>query len=328
MRTVMDEAIAWFVRMHSDQRTLADEDRFAQWMKQDVSHVRAYADVEHVWRASGPEIAPRALGDQKHSTPGRWRFSRRMVAALAASVAAVSVGLVAFMLLRSAGISEGTFATAAGEQRELQLADGSTVTLNTRSEAVIDVDEHTRSVRLTRGEARFNVAKDPSRPFTVDAGALQVRALGTAFDVRMSDENVAVTLVEGRVEVTPTSLALPSADIATPAVLSVGQHLSLDVFSGRRSIQPIDLSRAGAWLNRQLIFDSLPLAAALAEANRYLDVPIVIDDASLADIRVSGVVRAGNVDSLIAALQSSFPVQAVEAANGRIGLVRRARPEK
>lgn len=325
MRTVMDEAIAWFVRMHSDQRTLADEDRFAQWIKQDVSHASAYADVEHVWRVSGPEIAPRALEVQIEAPP-RSKFSRRVVAALAASVAVISVGIVSFLLLRSTGISEGTFATAAGEQRELALTDGSIITLNTRSEAVIDIDDDTRSVRLTRGEARFKVEKDPSRPFTVEAGALQVRALGTAFDVRMSEENVAVTLVEGRVEVTPTSLALPSAAIAMPAVLTVGQHLSLDVSSGQRSIQPIDLNRAGAWLNRQLIFDSLPLAEALAEANRYLDVPLVIDDASLGDIRVSGVVRAGNVDSLIAALESSFPVQAIEASNGRIGLVRRADP--
>lgn len=327
MRTVMDEAIAWFVRMHSDQRTLADEDRFAQWVKQDVSNANAYADVERVWRASGPEIAPRAI-DKQEDTSNRFRFSRRLVAALAASVAVVSVGIVSFMLLRPTTISEGTFATGAGEQRELLLADGSTVTLNTRSEAVIDIERDTRSVRLTRGEARFKVAKDASRPFTVDAGALQVRALGTAFDVRKSDENVAVTLVEGRVEVTPTSLALPSAAMAMPAVLTVGQHLSLDVSSGERSIQPIDLNRADAWLNRQLIFDSLPLAEALAEANRYLDDPIVIDDASLDDIRVSGVVRAGNVDSIIAALESSFPVQAVKDANGRVGLVRRVEHEK
>src|SRR5690606_23906810 len=161
---------------------------------------------------------------------------------------------------------------------------------------------------------------DPARPFVVDAGAAQVRAIGTAFDVRVSDERVAVTLVEGSVEVTPTSEAI---DAPAPAILTAGQQISFDLASREHRLQSVDLERVSAWTRQQLVFDSVPLPAAVEEANRYLETPITVEDPSLAEIRVSGVVRAGNLESFVGSLESSFPVQSIERA-GRIVLVRRS----
>jgi transmembrane sensor len=318
-----EEAIAWFVRTHSDQRTLADEDRFAQWLKQDPRHAQAYARIEKVWRTAGPEITPRALPGEYDAQPDGtkpWRARRWAITGLAAALAAMAVG-TGYLLNERDRISAGTFATEAGTQRELRLADGSRITLNTRSEVSVDLGEHLRAIRLTRGEARFQVAKDASRPFVVDAGAARVRAVGTQFDVRRSDARVAVTLIEGRVEVTPT---LESIKIPEPALLTAGQQLSLEIDSGQRRVETVNLVRANAWIHQQLIFDSVPLPAAVEEANRYLQTPIAIDDPTLADIRVSGVVRAGNVESFVGTLEASFPVEAVERPDGQVGLMRRS----
>ncbi|MBL8269151.1 FecR family protein, partial [Steroidobacter sp.] len=175
-------------------------------------------------------------------------------------------------------------------------------------------------IRLTQGEARFQVAKDHSRPFIVDAGDARVRAVGTAFDVKVSRERVAVTLVEGVVEVTPI---IQPASMRTPSVLTAGQVLSIEHGSGKQLIESVAVERASAWLGRQLVFDSTPLVDAVTEANRYLPQPIVIEDLSLMRMAVSGVIRAGNVDNFIAALESSFPVKAIKRADGQVALVKR-----
>lgn len=321
--SITDEAIAWFVRMHSDQRTLADEDRFEQWLKQDARNVEAYAFVERLWRAAGPQIRPRALEQPAETEAATPKRSRRLWwASLAAALFGLVIGL-GYVRNVTDKIESGTFATEAGVQRELQLADGSTIRLNTRSEIAVDIGEEQRSVRLIRGEARFHVAKDPSRPFVVDAGAARVRAIGTAFDVRVSDERVAVTLVEGKVEVTPT---VPLLDAPAPAVLTPGQQISFDLVKREQRVQTVNLERAGAWTRRQLVFDAVPLPAAVEEANRYLTTPIRVEDPTLADVLVSGVVRAGNLESFIGALESSFPVQSIERSEG-IALVRRTDAE-
>lgn len=318
---ITEEAIAWFVRTHSDQRTLADEDRFAQWLKQDPRHAEAYTRIEKVWRAAGPQITPRMLPGEIDTQPDA-RPTRRLwaITSVAAALALVVTGATYVVSEQRARISSGTFATEAGTQRELRLADGSTITLNTRSEVSVDLGEHQRSIRLVHGEARFQVAKDATRPFIVDAGAARVRAVGTEFDVRRSDARVAVTLVEGRVEVTPT---LETIKIPEPAVLTAGQQVFYEIDSGERRVETVNLERASAWIHQQLIFDSVPLTAAVEEANRYLEQPIAIDDPTLADIHVSGVVRAGNVESFVGSVESSFPVQAIRRADGQVALMRR-----
>jgi transmembrane sensor len=318
---ITEEAIAWFVRTHSDQRTLADEDRFAQWLKQDARHAEAYTRIEKIWRVAGPEITPRVLPATLDARPSSANPRRRWwIAGVAAALAVVAVGTRYVLDEQRSRITSGTFATEAGAQREIKLADGSTITLNTRSEVSVDLAEHRRSIRLARGEARFRVARDSSRPFIVDAGAALVRAVGTQFDVRRSDAHVAVTLVEGRVEVTPRPESNKDPE---PAMMTAGQQLSFEVDTGKRRLETVNLDRASAWIHRQLIFDSVPLTAAVEEANRYLQTPIAIDDAALADIRVSGVVRAGNIESFVGTLEASFPVEAIERPDGQVALTRR-----
>jgi len=314
---VNEEAIAWFVRTHSDQRTLGDEDRFAQWLKQDARHAEAYAHVEKAWRVAGPDITARPLVGARRLGKNkrlwiRWRMSLAAVLVL--------VTMSAYLASDIGGIRTGTFVTSSGQLRTLRLADGSVITLNTRSAVTVNLARHVRLIRLTRGEARFQVAKDAARPFIVDADSAQVRAVGTVFDVRVAERRIAVTLVEGKVQITSAPLL---GKVPEPTLLTTGERFSLDTVGGEHHIETVNLARASAWINQQLIFDATPLAMAVEEANRYLPAPIAIDDPSVRNIRVSGVVRAGNVASFVATLESSFPVQAVRHPDGSMGLVRR-----
>lgn len=320
---ITEEAIAWFAREQSDQRTRSDEDRFAHWLKQDPRHEQAYSQVAKLYRAAGPQMTPRPLPAGRPAGAEKTRQRRFLPVkwAVAATLALLAVGTAWVVLDHRGPVSGGSFATAAGAQRTLKLSDGSTITLNTRSEVDIEIGEHHRTVRLGRGEARFQVARDPARPFTVETDTARVHALGTAFDVRVSATGLAVTLLEGRVEVVPTSSA--AAGLETVA-LTAGQRLSLDADSGERRLEAIGPALADAWLHRQLIFDAVPLPEAVEEANRYLSRPVVIEDPSLAEVRVSGVVRAGSLESFVGALESSFPITASIGRDGPVTLVRRA----
>ncbi len=324
---IAEQAIAWFARVQSDRRTSADEDRFGHWLQQDPRHRAAYAQVEKLWRAAGPQITPRPLSA---SPPGeaaeslrepragpRMRMSR--VLAAAAALTAITVGIAIFLQHRGL-VSAGSYATATGVQQTLELSDGSSVTLNTQSEISVDIGKAARTVQLIRGEARFNVARDATRPFVVATGNARIRALGTAFDVRVLPDRIAVTLLEGRVAVA-TAPAAGIAKAAAPTILAPGQQLAVEA-NGDQQLRQVDLDRANAWVHRQLIFDAVPLPEAVAEANRYLQKPITVEGAALAQIKVSGAVRAGSLESFIGSLESAFPVRSVEGPNGPVLVAR------
>jgi len=308
------EAIAWFARMHSDVRTRADEDRFEQWLKQDPRHELIYARIASLWRKAGPEINPRLLSGDDRTAPRSPRKSARI--ALAAMFVAAVAGAVLFLAMHKGLVTEGSFVTAAGAQRRIDLSDGSSITLNTRSEVSVDLAGQYRMVRLIRGEARFNVAKDAARPFIVDTGSARVRALGTSFDVRVSDVHLAVTLLEGRVEV--ASAQRGAVAPIEPVVLRPGQQLALELSTGEHKVQGITRERADAWLDHQLVFEAASLTEVVTEANRYLSNPVAIGDPSLEEIHVSGVIRAGSLDSLLGSLEASFPIETRQTPDGPV----------
>src|SRR6266851_9607598 len=197
-----EEAAVWIWRMDSAAVAVADRQAFDAWLRQDPRHRRAAAELSAVWGAL--DGLAEAKRDEKIATfantaklrllhhPQRWWF------AAAAVLAAVAVG--AIWLQRGSELQ--TLATAVGQQRNVTLADGSTVTLNTNTILETDLRWHTREIYLCKGEAHFQVAHDRSRPFLVHAGDAVVRAVGTAFEVRvLTDQHVSVVVNEGRVEV-------------------------------------------------------------------------------------------------------------------------------
>jgi transmembrane sensor len=210
------------------------------------------------------------------------------------------------------GSEPQTLATAVGQQRNVTLADGSIVTLNTNTIVETDLRRRTREIYLRKGEAHFQVAHDRSRPFLVHAGDAVVRAVGTAFEVRvMTDQHVDVVVDEGRVEVRataqePVSQKLPAT---TVRALNAGERLS--TASGDFAVVPItaqQLSSELAWREGAIIFDGEPLSEAIAEIERYTDARIIVSDPQIAALRVGGRFRTGDVQEFFNALQTALPV--------------------
>jgi transmembrane sensor len=315
-----EEAAVWIWRMDSTAVAASDRQAFEAWLRQDPRHRRAATALSAVW--STLDGLAEAKRDEKIATftntaklpllhyPQRWWF------AAAAVLAAVAVG--AIWLQQGSGESQ-TLATAVGQQRNVTLADGSTVTLNTNTILETDLRWHTREIYLRKGEAHFQVAHDRSRPFLVHAGDAVVRAVGTAFEVRvLTDQHVDVVVDEGRVEVQATALLpaspgpaarIRAAAATTVRALNAGERLS--TASRDYAVTPItaqQMSSELAWREGAIVFDGQPLSEAIAEIERYTDARIVVSDPEIARLRVGGRFRTGDVQEFFDALQTALPV--------------------
>lgn len=314
------EAAAWCVRMASDQVTLEDERAFAAWLAAAPEHRARYDAHAATWGGIGalredPE-ALRALSSLRARAPERGGLSRRgLLAASVGGAFAVGAGWMAWRAMPAGQ----RFVTGVGEQRRIVLEDGSTVTLNTDSELRADLQAGERRLWLDRGQAFFSVAPDRARPFRVFVGADEVRALGTAFDVRREGGRARVTLEEGVVAVYRDASPETLRTEAPAAVLAPGQQLVV-AEAALVPVGPVDVHRATAWRFGQMILDAEPLGEALAEINRYNARQIVLVDPSLAAMPVSGVFQTGRPEAFVDGLTTAFPVRVVSEDAGAIRL--------
>jgi transmembrane sensor len=322
-----EEAAAWIWRMDSAVVAVADRQAFDAWLRQDPRHRLAAAKLSAVWSALD------GLAEAKHEEkiaafaesaqlPLLHHPRRRWMAA-AAMLAAVAVG--ALWLQRAGELH--TLTTAVGQQRNVTLADGSIVALNTNTIVETDLQRNVREIYLRKGEAHFQVAHDRSRPFLVHAGDAVVRAVGTAFEVRvLTDQHVDVVVDEGRVEVQTTAPVPSSPNPSTnprPAAavraLTAGERLST---AGQgvaiTHISAQQLSSELAWREGAVIFDGEPLSEAIAEIGRYTDARIVISDPRIAGLRVGGRFRTGDLQEFFDALQTALPVSIRHADAGEV----------
>ena len=324
------EAADWVVRLHADQRTRADEQAFQAWLEADPDHARVYAEHAALWagvEALAEDDEARAIlmpSRPRRRAPFLSRVDRRtaLVGGLGAVAAAAAiVGPTLF----AARETVQRLVTAPGQQRRVRLDDGSSVLLNTDTRLRVQLEAAERRLYLDRGQAFFQVAKDKSRPFRVFVGADEVRALGTAFEVRRIGDRARVVLEEGRVAVfrhappTPTAHAPYAA--ATPlapppaqshdipiAVLNPGQQLDLAP-AAVTPVRTADLRKSEAWRYGRMILDDAPLGDTVADLNRYGGPQIVLADPSLAKIRVSGVFHTGRPEAFVEAVTDAFPVK-------------------
>ena len=243
---------------------------------------------------------------------------------MAASVALLGV-LAAWGLWSKLSVPE--YATTTGEQRSLEFTDGSTVELNSRSRIRVRYSEGERAVDLLEGQALFHVAKDPRRPFIVNADGTRVRAVGTRFDVYRKHDGTVVTVVEGRVAVRtdlgaasaeesqPTATAgagsaalqdgvgVPSPSDAAglsrgPILLSAGEQLVVTQKEAQKASHP-NIASATAWTQREIVFESATLSDVAEEFNRYNRRQLIIEDPELYGFHISGVFSSTDPDSLI-----------------------------
>ena len=209
--------------------------------------------------------------------------------------------------------------TGPDRRASVELSDGSQVELDTSTHLTVSRHLRSRRVALHAGRALFDVQPSRWRPFTVDAGATQVRVLGTAFDVRRLGEDVTVTVLRGRVAVAGAH--------GGSATLGPDDQLHARAGELGRAAQ-VHGADATAWRRGHMVFDRTPLAEVLAEIARYSGRPVRLGDASLARLEVSGVYRTANADALLALLPGFLPVRVEpQGPDGeRLVLPRAARP--
>jgi transmembrane sensor len=310
------EASAWFTKLKRPAITRDALFDFRDW-KQNAENAAAFARVEKSWKAANglrndPDIkALTAEALKRHSprpTPVQWRVA--LPAALAVAV------LVSLGGLWSIGALEPAYATRVGEQRLVPLGDGSDVRLNTDSKIRVRYRAGERRVILERGEAFFDVAHDPSRPFVVAADGAHVRALGTKFDVRRGSSGVGVTLVEG-------SVLVRQDGRPGETHLSPNQQLTVTAH-GISAPRPTDAIEAASWTTGRLRFRNMALSDAVAEVNRYSNRKLVLDaPATLAAEPVTGEFDVGDTEAFVTALSVSFDLQASNPSGRTIRLTPR-----
>lgn len=311
------EAAAWVARLHGSSRSPALEAGLRKWLKSDPAHARAFELATQAWEIGGSlrsGAAPRMADPFVEERP-RARIGTRYLA-LAASVLMALAGTLFYLQQQLPPI-----ATAVGEQRSLTLPDGTRISLNTDTRLFFQEDAAQRRIKLESGEALFDVAKDPQRPFVVTAGDKEVIAIGTSFVVRRDARQLTVTLMEGKVAVAPAADARtamgdnPGQHPAGETVLVPGQRLTFVDHEPPKVDEPA-IEKVMAWRRGEVILDKTRLRDAADEMNRYSVVKLVIDDAA-ADILVGGIFRAGDSARFAQAVAQTYHL-AVDNEPGRI----------
>jgi transmembrane sensor len=202
------------------------------------------------------------------------------------------------------------YETSVGGVEAVALSDGSNVTLNTNSEIRVALTDTERHIELMRGEAFFDVAKDPARPFVVLAGGQRVVAVGTKFSVRRAErraDEVRVVVTEGRVRVGPVAGVAPELPPAEVAAGSIARAGGAGVLIEEQPARPVD--EYLSWRSGYLVFRATALADAVAEFNRYNTTKLVIEDPAVAAIEIGGNFRSTNVDAFVRLLKDGFSIR-------------------
>ena len=331
---VSEQAAEWLVALDDGGLNSNEKAAFLTWLKQSPLHIREFLQLSalHVELAQNaqPETdiavlvaAAKAdvidLASEQPAESETKPPKRRRRWWQAAAVLVIGVTLASGWWLGGRGPGETVYATDIGEQRSIVLDDGSVILLNTLSEVRVNYDADRRSVQLRHGEALFDVAKSATRPFIVDAGAMQLEVLGTRFNIyRQADETV-LTVVEGEVAVSTaakTSMGRSGSSIiideAEPLTATAGQQVTVANKSGAISrLAVLEAAPATAWTERKLVFNAVPLIDVAEEFNRYNRRPMWIEDDALADRPITGVFKAHDAD-LLAAFLANQPGIVVE----------------
>lgn len=301
-------AALWAARIDRGTLSAEDEARLEAWMAADdrrrgaFMRMRAIALHSERARALGPQFDPDAFVEREESAPPS--FGRRRLLWLGASaVAACAVAAIGLGLAPSGQ----SFDTRLGEVRVVTLADGSVVTLNTSTRIDVRQSDGRRLVSLEEGEALFDVAHDPDRPFIVEAGGTSIRAVGTSFIVkRLASSPVEIMVREGVVEVAREASSRPVRMAANTRMVATETGASLRP----ADIAPEEVTREIAWRSGRLAFEGETLAQAADAFARYSDIRIVIDDPAVGREEITGLFAANDPVSFARAAATSLELEA------------------
>lgn len=323
---VMEDAASWMALLDSERSTEADRIGFARWLDEDPTHRWAFEELSEVWARlrTLSDIEPLLEQDKvvrlpsatpsiPHAGSSPTPVPQRDWSA-AAAIAIVALGVSAHMALSPA--SE-TFVTDIGESRSIVLTDGSTLEMNSRTTMEIVINDQKREVHLNSGEAVFHVADD-QRPFVVLTDLGSIAALGTTFNVDVSNDVLEVSVIEGKVAVTASDAPLPLTEYdndigvrfaSEVALLGEGEWLEVSGSNYKQQLLGTEEFRKRlSWRNGVVVFENQPLLVVVQEMRRYTHVSIHVADSELSDLRISGRFETGNERKFLAQLNEKYNI--------------------
>lgn len=318
--TPEDEAAELLVQRLYGEWSDADQQALETRLEKDSVFAQAYRQAQGAWdsldtHAEAPEVMEyraEAMTTIRRANARRWFKPNYRAWGIGAAAAAIALAVGVAWLFSLEDYKSGEYRTDIGEQRLIELADHSRVTLDANTRIKVRFTDDTRSIVLVGGQAQFSVASDPARPFKVHAGDRTIVALGTVFTVEYVDRSVHVAMLEGKVAVLPPSSASASATQGMSQSISLVAGEALKVArDGNATLTPkADLEAVTAWRNGKVIFRTETVSEAVARMNRYSHLQIQVDDAALESKYISGVFEAGDTRGFVSALQRYLPVDA------------------
>jgi len=334
-QNIQEQACLWISRLDR-QLSSDEEDQLGQWLKQSPNHHQILIEMASYWDDLTvlnqlSTLFPLQPAASKNSK----RFTRIAIAASIVLVSLFSMNQLFndnIFRNQSYQANNSLLQTQIGEQANFMLPDGSKIHLNTASIVKLDFSAEQRTLTLVQGEASFDVAKDKTRPFTVNVGTQSFTALGTVFNVQKNDDKaMELVVTEGRVLITKTNQsvaqlthAITNSDDLTMAgtIVASGEKAIIEhnVEAPLEQVPLEQLQRDLAWQQGMLIFEGEPLAQALIEVSRYTNTKFELVDDQLATLKVAGYFKAGDIDGLLASLNSNFDIISDRAVDGTISL--------
>jgi transmembrane sensor len=335
---IEDAAADWLLR-HDRGLTAREQDEFLQWLAAGPAHRESFTRHREMWSDFDalsdwrPHYSAEPNADL-FARPRRRSFIRRIVPAALALAAVVAILASISALLRSDRNEPVAFEAAS--YQEATLPDGTVMDLNRGAHAVVQFSASERRVLLVQGEAQFTVARNPARPFIVRAGGVDVCAVGTAFNVKLSGGNLEVLVTQGTVHVSPQQPA--AADGTERHAAPVRAPVLAELSAGDRTVLPIvaiatvperptvvsvsseEIERLLEWKPRLLDFDSTPLAEVVEKFNRRNATQLVVADAELRALPIVASIRSDNVAGFVRLLEATMGVRAEHRPSGEIVL--------
>ncbi|MGJ7606824.1 FecR family protein [Variovorax sp. LT1R20] len=313
MKTLQREAGAWVVRLGSHQATEDDAQAFKRWCAQSRAHADAFARAREVWQAMAPAALRVRQDERRHGE--RQTHARKPAAGRRAFLGGAVAASVAYLAVRPPlqlwpSVTEwgADYRTATGEQREVAMADGVVLQMNTQTRVnVLRTAEGTESgegIELLAGEAE--IATQASARVTVSAADGVVSAVRARFNIRNTDGEVCVTCIAGQVEV---------ARGAQRVALDEGRQLRYGA-AGMGAAVPVDTGAVTAWRRRLLVFEQVPLAQVVAEVNRYRHGRLILTSEALGRSLVQASFSIDRLDDVASLVREAYGAEVTQLPGG------------
>jgi transmembrane sensor len=319
--TLRTTAARWTVRRDRGLSATESID-YELWLAADPRHAAAMQRTSAAWSLLD-RIPESAAAPVLAAATRRRSFWRRTAAVGSLAAAALAVGLFVWSRPTPADPAFSVPALSAPTTpRLVTLSDGTLVQLNTGGEVIERFTAATRHVTLTSGEAHFAVTKNPARPFIVQAGSLQVRAVGTAFNINLQSAAVDVIVTEGRVQLTTGTTDAPALDAGERATLRRAPAASpaAEPVLVVARLDAAAIAQTLAWREPLLRLGGATLAELAAEFERATGRRLVLADPALAELRFGGRFRADDIDGFTHLLATTLGLDVERAADGTIVL--------